>query len=264
VKRVVVLLVLACAWSSRAQAEPRADKLFKIGQDQYNAGDFVGAAKSFVAAYQIDADPAYLFNIAQAYRQAKLCAQAASYFKQFVAAVKKPPNPEKIDRLIGEMEACAAKQVATQPAPPPPEPVKQAPPPSPIATGDVVAPPPGPVDVPPDPGSTRRLLGIGIGIAGVAAVATGIGFGAAARSAATQHDAVCTDPCTQWGAGFNDQQKAIDATGHRDAAIAYVGIGVGVAAIAAGVALYVTGRSSETVAVTPTRGGATVSFGVGF
>src|SRR5258706_9567428 len=103
--RALAIAVALAFTSGAAQADPvvrGAEKLLKQGQDQYTLGDFEGAAKSFLSAYQIEPDPAFLFNIAQAYRQAKACAKAASYYRQFMAAFKKPPNPEKIERWISE------------------------------------------------------------------------------------------------------------------------------------------------------------------
>ena len=61
-----------------ALAQPKtADEWYKEGENQYNLGDFDKAADAFKQGFAIETverkKPAYLYNVAQAYRQANKC-----------------------------------------------------------------------------------------------------------------------------------------------------------------------------------------------
>ena len=67
---VVVIVMLA---SSVALAQPdkiKAEAAARDGQQRYQSGAYLLAAERFELAYELDPDPAYLFNLAQAYRLA--------------------------------------------------------------------------------------------------------------------------------------------------------------------------------------------------
>lgn len=111
-----------------------------------------------------------------------------------------------------------------------------------------------------DPGRNRRIIGIVLGGTGIAALATGLGFGIAARSSwnSAFDDGLCderTDQCNKEG-----QERTNDA--RRNALVADVVTGFGVAVIATGAVLYFTApKKKERVSVAPVAGGATVSIG---
>ena len=111
-----------------------------------------------------------------------------------------------------------------------------------------------------DPGRNRRIVGIVLGGTGIAALATGLGFGIAARSSwnSAFDDGLCDDQtklCNKEG-----QERTTDA--RRNALVADVVTGFGVAMIATGAVLYFTApKKKERVNVTPVAGGATVSIG---
>src|SRR5437868_2731123 len=91
-----------------ARAEPSAKATaaaaYREGQRHYTAGDYPGAAASFLAAYDADPDPVYLFNAAQAFRFAGDCAQAATHYRRFLAAVASAPNLDRVRANLDEME----------------------------------------------------------------------------------------------------------------------------------------------------------------
>src|ERR1700679_3405566 len=54
------------------------------GQQHFSAGEDLDAADDFEAAYALDHDPVYLYNIAQAYRLGIACARAADFYRKFL------------------------------------------------------------------------------------------------------------------------------------------------------------------------------------
>jgi tetratricopeptide (TPR) repeat protein len=242
-----------------------------VGERLYNEGRYAEAAKEFIKAYELAPRPALLFDIAQSYRFAGDCSAAAAYYRKFVDAVKDAPNLDKVQKYLDQMDACvAAQEKKPEPPAPPPSPPPAPPPPSPSAV--VVAPPPA--AEPADPGVTKRHTGVALGIVGLAAVATGVYF-THAVGVAEDDRAALQDRCIQMaGNPTTDFMKtcapsayqAIDDRGQRDQTIAITTYAVGGAALAAGVALYLLGRShgDEHIAVVPTPGGAYASVGYAF
>jgi hypothetical protein len=104
-----------------ALAQPKtADDWYKEGENQYNLGEFDKAAEAFKAGFAAETDeskkPAYLYNVAQAYKQAgpSRCRDAAFFFKRYLvlkdADTVKPLKPERraqIEQNIAAMEECA-------------------------------------------------------------------------------------------------------------------------------------------------------------
>ena len=111
-----------------------------------------------------------------------------------------------------------------------------------------------------DPGRTRRVFGLTLGGAGVAALITGVGFGVVARSSwnSAFAEGLCdreTNLCTQAGQDRTD-------TARDRALVANIVGGAGIALIATGAVLYVTAPKRAEVSVTPNaRGGASVWLG---
>ncbi len=156
--RVVVGLAIVL-WASPVFAdEASARKRFSEGERAYNLGEFDKAVELFKQAYSEWPEPAFLFNVAQTYRQAGDCKQALFFYKRFLALkqndTKKPINPAlqtEVEKRIVELEECLRRELAskppdalesgtttpTTPAPTPPTtpttPTKTAPPPTTIA-----------------------------------------------------------------------------------------------------------------------------------
>jgi Tfp pilus assembly protein PilF len=111
--RVCVLAaVILCAASAHAQpidpdTKARADAAFAEGTAAYTASDFTKAALKFEEAYTLLPDPAFLFNIGQAYRQAEECVKAADAFTKFIELVPDAPNLAKAKELLKEVNVCA-------------------------------------------------------------------------------------------------------------------------------------------------------------
>lgn len=96
--------------------------------------------------------------------------------------------------------------------------------------------------------SSRKVIAIGVGVAGVVGLGAGIGLGVSAKG---QYDDI---PCTQQGSPPTgctpDEEDRIDKARSRGNLGTIVG-GVGVVAIAAGVVLYITAPEDRAVAVAP-------------
>jgi hypothetical protein len=120
---VVLLLMPALAW-----AEPKtADEWYKEGEKQYSLQNFDKAVDAFKQGFALETSDlkktAYLYNIAQAYRQANDCKDAYFYYKRFLALVADTGKPlsqttrTQVEERIKELEVCAqqAAQISKKP-----------------------------------------------------------------------------------------------------------------------------------------------------
>ena len=113
-----------------ALAQPKsADDWYKEGETQYNLGNFDKAAEAFKEGFSVETDeskqPAYLYNVAQAYRQGNRCRDASFFYKRYLALkdrdTVKPLKPDKraeIEQRIAELDECARTQESIANKPP--------------------------------------------------------------------------------------------------------------------------------------------------
>jgi len=113
-----------------AFAQPKtADDYYKEGENQYNLGNFPAAVEAFKKGFELEPSEskkaAYLYNVAQSYRQNKDCGNAQFFYKRYLALkendTKKPLKPEKrqeIEDRIKELDECAKQQEAIRNKPP--------------------------------------------------------------------------------------------------------------------------------------------------
>src|SRR5688572_8951893 len=169
----LALALAAGTTAAQGTAAPTgtAAEHYERGRRLYDVKEYAAAIEEFKAAYLADADPIYLFNIAQAYRLSGDCTSAESYFAKFLKADPDTTQRAKIEKLIAE---CTPASAPTGDTPPTGDTS------SPTGTGtgtgttgttgapiDVPAPPPPP---PPDPGRSRRIIRLITAGAGVVAV----------------------------------------------------------------------------------------------
>jgi hypothetical protein len=126
-KRLISLLVLVPAL---ALAQPKTpDDWYKEGENQYNLGNFDKAIDAFKKGFELETvdgkKAAYLFNIAQAYRQANNCKEAQFFYKRYLAFkdadTKRPLAPDKrkeIEDRIKDLDECAKQQETIRNKPP--------------------------------------------------------------------------------------------------------------------------------------------------
>lgn len=246
-------LLAALASPARADDELRPDKipakarqLAERGRAFHDAGDYGSAIAAFQEAYVLAPSPGLLFNLAQAYRLAGNCADAAWMYHRFLDT-----NPRTDQRALAEahlqtVEQCShaavapeVTQIATV-APAPPPHVTE------LAIADASA------------GSRERRIGIAFAIGGGAALA------AAGLFALDAHEAASTVSATYKNGGKWSDVAGTNARGERDATLAKVfGIG-GALVVASGATMYLLGRHAEHVVVTPTSRGAGIGVTWGF
>ncbi|HEU4610631.1 MAG TPA: hypothetical protein VFS15_01085 [Kofleriaceae bacterium] len=113
-----------------ALAQPKsADDWYKEGETQYNLGNFDAAAEAFKQGFALEPNEskkaAYLYNVAQAYRQGNKCKDASFFYKRYLALkdrdTEKPLKPDKraeIEARIAELDQCAATQESIANKPP--------------------------------------------------------------------------------------------------------------------------------------------------
>jgi tetratricopeptide (TPR) repeat protein len=249
VKRAVLLAIVLS--SSTAAADASANELFARAQARYEAGDYRQAITLFEEAYQLVRDPVYLFNIGQAYRKLFDCVPAATHFERYLAEA---PDADagarsKVKQALEELAPCVEERTRVAPKPIERKPVEE---------------PPQPIEVAPVIDDRGRGLRIGgLAMAGTGVVALVVGSVYSAKGAGYESDlAACAAGC-EWTAELED----IEGKGERANTLATVGWITGGVAVAGGVTLYLLGRSkrneramARSFTITPTRGGAAVSF----
>lgn len=260
-RRTVIAMLVVGLYAQLASAQPAgrdkdaADAAYTEGQQHYAGGEFLRAAEQFEAAYALDPDPAYLFNIAQAYRLGNACAKAAAFYRQFLGAVSNPPNLAKVQQYIEQSDACARTQppALDEPAPrvEPPSSARPIAPPEPSA--------------PHDPGRTKRWIGIGTTAVGVMFVGLGVKFTGDVSGFEDEREALtagCTPdrvPLCEWTPALEASAAAAEQSGASASRKAITMYTLGGVALAAGITLYVLGRSAESappIALVPTADGA--------
>lgn len=120
--RAIVGAALVLSSSVALADEASARKTYDAGERAYNLGQFDRAAELFKQAYEDWPEPAFLFNIAQTYRQSGNCKQALFFYKRFLALkqsdTKKPIKPElqaEVEKRILELEECIRRELASKP-----------------------------------------------------------------------------------------------------------------------------------------------------
>lgn len=118
-RRALALLllgaVLACSTPALAGDEEEARMYFKRAETAYKLGRFEEAVRDYEAAYAAFPAPAFLFNIAQAYRQqyqvdkrVSRLHKALVLYKSYLRESKDPPNRATAVKLIDEIKALLA------------------------------------------------------------------------------------------------------------------------------------------------------------
>jgi hypothetical protein len=122
---LAILLVPALAWG----APTSASDWYKEGANQYTLGNFEKAIDAFKRGFELETDDskraAYLYNIAQAYRQSNDCVKAQFFYKRFLslkAADTVKPLSDKdrksVEDFIKDLEPCAQQAASLGKRPP--------------------------------------------------------------------------------------------------------------------------------------------------
>jgi tetratricopeptide (TPR) repeat protein len=112
--------------SAGARAEDRSpDEIARRHHDRgttfYNLGQFEEAIGEYRKGYEQKADPVFLYNIGQAYRQLGALDRALFFYRRYLSTMPGAPNRAQVEQLVVELDQLvAAQERARTPAPPQP------------------------------------------------------------------------------------------------------------------------------------------------
>ena len=267
-RRLVVAAALLVAPMAHAgekiapEVQAKADVMFDKAQGFYQAGQFQAAIPLFQQAYELVHDPVYLFNIAQSYRKVLDCVNAFDYYNRYLteATDADPKQRVKVKGWLRELQPCVEQRQSEIEAVKRAEDAEQK-----RREGDLAkrraAQVPRYVEV--DHGRPLRIGGL-VAI-GASAVVLGIGVLYSIRGTSLKNE--LADECSDAdGCDWSDPTlRRRDADGASANTRAKIGLISGGVMALVGTGLYVYGRTKiETVQVTPSEGGATISARVSF
>jgi hypothetical protein len=118
----LVAVALASASSVAHADRAKAKAYYDDAEKQYNLGKFDTAVDLYTKAYEEWPEPSFLFNLAQAYRQAGNCKQALFFYRRFLSLKSadqvKPIAPglkTEVEARIKELEECVTREIASKP-----------------------------------------------------------------------------------------------------------------------------------------------------
>jgi tetratricopeptide (TPR) repeat protein len=227
----LVVVLLAAAAPALAEDKAAARAAYADGTKYYDLNNFEAALKSFEKAYWNYEEPAFLYNIAQCYRQLDRKTEAIKFYRSYLRKVPDAANRAEVERTIATLEAAIATEKpppsAKEPSPSAPPPVAEKVPTAAAAT--VTAQPPRTT---PSSGRAVRIAGLAIGGAGVASIGLGIAFTFLAKDANQRY--------LQPADGIYSPSADANRSTYQAAEIATFVIGG--AAVVAGTSLYLVGR----------------------
>jgi tetratricopeptide (TPR) repeat protein len=114
---------------SAAWDETAAKLHYDKGTAAYALGDFVEAAYQYEAAFRLKADPALLFNAAQAYRRAGNRRRAIELYQNLLRVFPTATGHEMAQQHLDDLRRLAATEPPTTSTPPPPPALREGQPP---------------------------------------------------------------------------------------------------------------------------------------
>ena len=85
------------------------------GHRLYQLGRYQEAIAEYRRAYELRADPLFLFQIAESYRQLGASEQALFYYDRYLAGASEGPNREAAEEHVSELESLRARPAAAMP-----------------------------------------------------------------------------------------------------------------------------------------------------
>jgi hypothetical protein len=89
---------------------PEATAHYDKGIVQYNLGHFSEAISEFEKAYELDASPILLFNLAQAYRQEGNTERAIFFYRRYLTLAPTAKNRGDVEKRLKELEELRQRQ----------------------------------------------------------------------------------------------------------------------------------------------------------
>jgi tetratricopeptide (TPR) repeat protein len=93
----------AAAAGSPSGSDKEARELFQKAEMSFNLGNFSEALADYQAAYQAKPLPAFLFNIAQCYRNMQNYERARFFYRRYLALDPRTSNRRLVEDLIADM-----------------------------------------------------------------------------------------------------------------------------------------------------------------
>src|SRR5579872_4509216 len=99
------------------ESEAQAREHFRAAEIDFNLGKFTEALASYQAAYQAKPLPAFMFNIAQCYRNMGKYERARFFYRRYLTLEPKSPNRRVVTDLIAEVTRLMKNPPPTPSAP---------------------------------------------------------------------------------------------------------------------------------------------------
>jgi hypothetical protein len=115
---VILLLSVPAATFGADRGADEARQLFQEASAHFALGEFPEAAAKFMAAYKLKQDPAFLYNAAQAFRQAGQNERALVLYKSFLQFYPKAPQTEEVKEHVAKLQEVVAAAQRAKTAPP--------------------------------------------------------------------------------------------------------------------------------------------------
>jgi tetratricopeptide (TPR) repeat protein len=239
--------------SGSPAAKQEAKALYDQGLRYYNITEYDNAIIAFKKGYELSSEPAFLYNIGQAYRLKGDCVQATRFYRNYLREAGRGPQRADAEKWLKRCETDEAKHPAASPAPaaaaPAPSPtvtaaaatpgvfVAPAPASAPAAAGVLVQTAPAPASA----GRGKRVAGIATAATGVVLLGASVAFGLEARSKARE-----VEDFARTGGTWNPAIAETDASGKTAATWANVFLVTGsLAAVGGGVLYYLGVRARD-------------------
>jgi tetratricopeptide (TPR) repeat protein len=118
---VVLVLLSGPVGAQTAPPEELARRHHERGSTFYNLGQFEEAIAEYRKGYEQKADPVFLYNIGQSYRQLGAHDKALFFYRRYLSTAPDASNRLEVEQWVAELEALvAAEERARTPAPPEP------------------------------------------------------------------------------------------------------------------------------------------------
>ncbi len=98
-------------------ADVEIDEHVAQGHRLYQLGRYQEAIAEYRRAYELRADPPFLFQIAESYRQLGATEQALFYYDRFLAGASDGPDRDAAEERVSELESLRARPPVAAPPP---------------------------------------------------------------------------------------------------------------------------------------------------
>ena len=126
---IYLLVLAATAHRASAQAPPplptptledttMAKMRFERGMAHFRLDEFQAAVEQWEEAFRLKPDPAFLYNIAQAYRLAKRPEKALVFYEKYLKMSPKAANHDEVERHIAGLKRLLKEQAKSDSKPP--------------------------------------------------------------------------------------------------------------------------------------------------